>query len=247
MLIAVIGDVHDHQQRLGQVLEWAGRDPVDLALLVGDVGLDPPWDVEGRTTGRADHDASVRRVLGRVVDRLGRPLAFVPGNHDLRDAVEVPRATNCDGRIVEIAGLRIAGFGGAGPTRFGFPYEWREAEADRALRRLLGGGEAPDVLISHSPPGPTTLDRTHRGLHVGSPAVRRWIGRARPRLVVCGHIHEAAGVERVRGVTCLNAGALGEPHGDAIVWLVEWTGNAASSIRSLSRTPDGSVRVREWA
>src|SRR5258705_3479080 len=63
-----------------------------------------------------------------IVSRLDVPLVFVPGNHDpdlvphgelwrpLRvDEPEVgpPGCINADGRVVEVAGLRVAGLGGS--------------------------------------------------------------------------------------------------------------------------------------
>ncbi len=241
--IAVIGDVHDHQERLERVLEPLGRARADLSVLVGDVGKDPPW--LARRVRRRAHDQSVRRVIGRVREALDCPLVFVPGNHDMPDAVEDTAGINCDGRVVELAGLQLAGLGGAGPTRFGFPYEWREDEAEQRLRRMFSAGARTDIFVCHTPPAGTTLDRTYRGRHVGSAAVRRWIESARPKLFVCGHIHEGWGFETVEGVPCLNAGALGEPHGQAIAWIVDWSGGRPAGIRSYRETPEGGTETRE--
>ena len=174
------------------------------------------------------------------------PVAFVPGNHDLPDPACDIDGIDCDGRIAEIAGVRIAGLGGAGPARFGFPYEWGEDEADAALRTLLDGAAPPDIMISHTPPARTSLDRTSSGEHAGSEAVRQWIGSVRPKLFVCGHIHEAWGVERIEGVPCLNAGALGEPFGAEIGWLVRWSNEGPAGIRSFHVSPDGRPSTRDW-
>ena len=54
--IAVLGDVHGEQDRLARVLERVASDPPDLALLVGDVGRDPPWAEPQRRKHRASHD-----------------------------------------------------------------------------------------------------------------------------------------------------------------------------------------------
>ena len=58
--------------------------------------------------------------------------------------------------------------------------------------------------------------------------MRRWIARARPRLFVCGHIHESPGIERLDEVPCVNVGALGEPFGQEIAWIVEWNAGPTS-------------------
>jgi Icc-related predicted phosphoesterase len=53
-----------------------------------------------------------------------------------------------------------------------------------------------DVLVSHSPPK-GLCDRTRAGQKVGCEELRSAVGKIKPQLVVCGHIHEARGVEKV--------------------------------------------------
>ena len=53
-------------------------------------------------------------------------------------------------------------------------------------------------------------DALSDGKHVGSHAVRSWVGEKRPRFVVCGHIHEQAGKQsEVDGVPVIDAGPRG--------------------------------------
>jgi len=240
--LVIFGDIHDQRRRLAAALDLLGGRSADLALLAGDVGLDPPWNSPAREKERAAHDESMLRTVRHVERRLNCPVLFVPDNHDLRDPIGSLDHHNCDRRTVEIAGMRIAGFGGAGPAHFGFPYEWSEEEADTLLKSFLSGREGKlDIFLSHSPPAGCKLDRTMRGEHVGSASVRKWIDRVRPRLFVCGHIHEAWGVEEVEGVTCLNAGALGEPCGQELVWVVEWGERGPERIFSFQK-----MEKREW-
>ena len=112
------------------------------------------------------------------MNALDVPLVFVPGNHDpdlsgyrtsragLTMRAGIPArppwpdgAINADGRVVDVAGLRVAGLGGclrycAGPTstpngsRRGA--RWRCAPGPRWHRLRRGGGV--DLLITHAPP-----------------------------------------------------------------------------------------------
>ncbi len=244
--IILLGDVHDERERLAASLALATPEGADLALLPGDLGLDPPWSEPARRAGRERHDDSVRRVLATIGETLGCPVVFVPGNHDLPDPPADLPAVNADGRVVSAAGLTIAGLGGAGPARFGFAYEWSETDAARRLQRLLPQGAPPvDVLLSHTPPAGSPLDRTARGVHVGSRAVAEAIARARPALFVCGHIHEAWGLETLHGAPSINAGSLGDPHGRVIAWRVDWDGGPRR-VRSLVGRKAAPVEVREW-
>ena len=244
--IVLVGDVHGDRARLERSLALLGDSRADLLLLTGDVGVDPPWHRAQRITHRAEHDASVAAILACAAELCRSPVVFVPGNHDLPDPPPHPQAVNADGRVVEVAGLSIAGFGGAGPTTFGFAYEWTEEEGERRLQESFAGIASPDILLSHNPPAGTALDRTERGPNVGSPAVKRAIAGLRPALFVCGHIHEAWGVEWLDGVPCVNAGGLGEPYGREIVWSVDWDAGPAT-LRSLVRGADGRPRERVWS
>lgn len=244
--IAVIGDIHAERERLDRVLARLAPHEAELVLLVGDIGVDPPWNEPARSAQRAAHDESMHEMIGRVRERLGPHIVFVPGNHDLADPPPGLPAVNCDRRIVEAAGLRIAGLGGAGPGRFGFPYEWEEADVSRVLDELASGPGLLDVALFHAPPNDCRLDLTKRGDHVGSAAVRRFVARARPPLFVCGHIHEAWSVEQVEGGTCLNAGSLGPPHGQDIGWIVRASASGATSIRSIRADAEGTVTETDW-
>lgn len=221
--LAVIGDVHASFARLGRVLDRVATVGVQGVLLVGDLGSNDVGFARDRTpVGDASYRNSVAEVLDRV-RRLGVPVAWVPGNHDLPDigrgadaAEGSPLRGNVDGRVASIAGLKVTGIGGAGPDRFGFCYEW----ADEDIRRRPV--PEADVLLCHCPPRHTPLDAIARGVHVGSQAIRelaeRWRG-----VLVCGHIHEAGGVFRLGDCLCLNAGGLGRPYGADRVGFIEGT------------------------
>ncbi len=219
MKFALIGDVHAHN-RLDEVLRLLSDETWDLCFLPGDLGVDV-WRGD-----RAPHDASVRSTLKKVEEALACPVLFVPGNHDMPDPPKNNYAINIDGLLVKPCGLNVLGLGGAGPEFFGFPYEWTEEEA----ARILGPFVPPvDIFLCHSPPKNTMVDRTLSGEHVGSTAVRAAIERLKPRLFLCGHIHEACGVDRLfvgtdlpSPVPCLNAGALGQPYGQVIAWRIVW-------------------------
>ena len=60
-----------------------------------------------------------------------------------------------------------------------------------------------DVLVSHFPPR-GTLDRAPSGDHIGSVAVREVMRAVAPRVLVCGHVHEAPGVERAGATLVVN-------------------------------------------
>jgi Icc-related predicted phosphoesterase len=99
-----------------------------------------------------------------------------------------------DGRVVDVAGLRIAGLGGSIRYNDG-PNQWTERQQARRMRRVarsaarrrLRDGRGVDVLLTHAPARGVgdAEDPCHRGFDCLHDAVRRM----RPKLLLHGHIH----------------------------------------------------------
>lgn len=151
--------------------------------------------------------------LSYLMDALDVPLVFVPGNHDpdingyrtSRAGLPVqaglpsvppwpPGAVNADRRVVDVAGLRIAGLGGCLRYRYG-PNQYTERQqarrsralARRAARRRRGDGRVVDVLLTHAPPRGVGDgdDLPHRGFRCLQPLT----ARLRTPLLLHGHVH----------------------------------------------------------
>ena len=156
---------------------------------------------------------------------LAVPTLAVPGNCDPRDLPAVLDAlgVNLHGRKSSIAGRTFVGIGGSNPTPFGTPFELSEEEIRSTLSRTM---EAGAILVSHPPPN-GAVDVVYSGEHVGSVAVREAVEKYQPPLVLCGHIHEARGIERIGPTTVVNPGpartghsAVVEINGDVAVELL---------------------------
>jgi Icc-related predicted phosphoesterase len=110
------------------------------------------------------------------------PKLGVRGNHDAADALEVLGVEDLHLRRVEHAGLSFSGFGGSPRYSREGDNEWTEQEAEELLVRL----PAADVLLTHAPPADVNDDPDDR-VHRGSPALRAWVERERPRWLLHGH------------------------------------------------------------
>lgn len=142
--------------------------PIDLVLGCGDLGAE---------------------YLDGLATRYRAPLLFVRGNHDPpRPEGDYPPEADLDGRVMELAGLRIAGLEGAHWYRGG-PQQYREWQMTlKVLRLSLRLHRRPlDILLTHGPPAGVHegTDLAHQGLR----AVRRATERWRPRLLLHGHVH----------------------------------------------------------
>lgn len=152
----------------------------------------------------------VRRILDALAS-LGLPVFFVLGNCDPPEAsnfsteVAIQLETRCE----ICCGLLLTGAGGSTPTPFGTTFERDEEEIVSRISaniRSCGGESKGLYLLVHNPPYGTSLDRTTFGRHVGSRRLKELIETISPTAVQCGHIHEAAGVERIGETVVFNPG-----------------------------------------
>jgi Icc-related predicted phosphoesterase len=104
--------------------------------------------------------------------------------------------------------LGLFGCGGSNLTPFHTPLEYHDEDLGRLLAQAYtGAADAPlQLMVCHTPPHATKLDRLLDGRPVGSPAVRDFIVRHQPHVCLTGHIHESPGVDFLGRSKILNAG-----------------------------------------
>ena len=142
---------------------------VDLVVAVGDL----PWD-----------------YLERLVSLVDAPAVYVPGNHEPLARVCAPEGmVTADDRVIDVAGLRIAGLGGCVAYNGG-SHQFTQAEyverADRIVEQ--SGPEGIDLLLTHAPPsglGDEPDDPSHRGVE----ALHPLIAALTPSWHLHGHVH----------------------------------------------------------
>ena len=196
MRLVCFGDVHlafKAIERLAPVLATA-----DVAVITGDLTFfgDPP-----------DALGVVAAVRAHCPDVLA-----VTGNLDMPWVIDAFRTEGISlhGEGRRFDDLGVFGCGGSNITPMDTPTELEEHE----LRAVLERGHATvadaprRLMICHTPPFDTRLDRLVNGTPVGSPAVRAFIEAHRPDVAIVGHIHESRGVDRVGHTLVLNCGAL---------------------------------------
>jgi hypothetical protein len=167
--------------------------------------------------------------LGYLMNGLDVPLVFVPGNHDpdlsgyrnsragltLRAGLPARApwptgAVNADGRIVDVAGLRVAGLGGcrrygSGPNQYSDRQQARRARSLRhkAAWQRLRDGRRIDVLLTHAPPLGVGdgADPAHRGFA----ALHGLVAGLQPAVLLHGHVLrcDAAAPDRRLGRTAV--------------------------------------------
>lgn len=142
-------------------------------------------------------------VVGPILQRRGRKVYVLPGNHESAGDI----AVLCDKynlndfheQHIEIDGYHVAGLGYSSITPFNTPGEYTEEQFTERLLRFAP--LEPLILLCHAPPKDTPLDRAAPGQHFGSTAIKEFLEKHQPEYFFCGHIHEAAGVETQLGRT----------------------------------------------
>lgn len=158
--------------------------------------------------------ASVHEGLEEAIDALAAIevlTVLVPGNNETEEALREAAsgwngATVLHGGGAEIEGVEFYGLGAGVPVT---PWEWSFDLNDEAATAMLAACPESAVLVLHSPPQ-GHCDEAGDGSHFGSEALLRAIEEKRPRLTVCGHIHESWGCEsRVGDTPVRNLGPKG--------------------------------------
>lgn len=193
--ILFLTDLHGARGYLSALLER--ENDVDLVLLGGDI----------TSFGGAEQAAAMINPLMSAYPAV----RSVHGNVDLPGVLQWLESggLSLHGRGEVLEELGIFGCGGSNPTPMRTPTEYPEP----TIAELMEAGLASvadakiKVLVSHTPPFNTTVDRMFAGKNVGSTAVRDFLQNHPVDVCLCGHIHEAEGIERVGGAMVVNPGA----------------------------------------
>ncbi len=189
-----LGDIHESTSIFSEI--------PDLETAAGVI-------VTGDITNRGT--ASAARSVLAALRRYNPNILAQPGNMDTDDVAAVLQEEGIDlhCRVRELApGLGLMGVGYSKPTPFNTPGEVEEDTLAKWLEQTRAEAANFDKLIVavHEPPGQTKLDMLGNGQHVGSMAVRRFIERTKPELVITGHIHESSGSDTVGETMVINPG-----------------------------------------
>ena len=202
MKILAAADIHGAQYRLNILLGNIERYSPDLVIICGDITQFGPGDV-------------AKNFLNQIpVETLA-----ISGNIDSADvfnAINESKATNIEMKKIVKNGIHFIGISGVNESQtFQFFNE---------NKKLL---DETSVLVSHVPPY-DTQDKIFLGQHGGSKELKKIVDKFKPRLVLCGHIHEDPGYRTIGDTIVVNCsmgkrseGALIEINGDISVKMLD--------------------------
>jgi Icc-related predicted phosphoesterase len=149
--------------------------------------------------------ASVHEGLEETIAALAaieKPTVLVPGNNETAEALREAvvgwsAATVLHGEGATVEGIEFYGLGAGVPIT---PWDWSFDLDDEIAGEMLAACPEGAVLVLHSPPR-GHCDSAGGDNHFGSEALLEAIEKKRPRLAVCGHIHESWGCQSQIGAT----------------------------------------------
>ena len=176
MKILASADIHGAQFRLNLLLKNIDRYSPDLVAICGDITQFGPGEL-------------AKNFLNQIpVDTLA-----ITGNIDSADVgkgIDESKATKIEMKKVVKKGIPFVGIG-------------------RDIRNQLGIIEDKNlidescVVVSHEPPL-GVQDKVFLGKHAGSEIHREIAEKYKPRLWLCGHIHENPGFDKIGNTIVVN-------------------------------------------
>ena len=176
MKILAVADIHGEQYRLNLVLKNIERYSPDLFVVCGDITQFGPWE-----------------LAKNFLDQIPIETLAITGNIDTSEVgkgIDESRATKIEMKRIVKKGIPFVGTNG-----------FDDSQLEVLNKKKLI--DEKSVIVSHVPPY-ETQDKIFLGKHGGSKELREIVDKYKPRLVLCGHIHEDPGVIKVGDTTVVN-------------------------------------------
>jgi len=211
MKILVISDLHANNEQLDKLNEQFGQ--ADAVLFGGDFAeCFKPETGKGALEALCAKHENIYAVLGNC------------DNEQFLEDIE-EQDISVERSLVFHEGLAFAGAGGGskftGKTEFERTEEEILSDFEIVLNSIADTGDKSLwnslIMISHNPPKGEKVDAVNAEIHAGSQMFTDFIKENQPLAVICGHIHEGAGIEKIGETTVINPGSLGET--GSYAWL----------------------------
>jgi len=197
MRILAVSDLHGNLSVADKIARSIKKQGFDLIAVCGDITSFGPVSL-------------AEEILVRFAD-TDVPVFFVPGNCDpanLTDRISLKGVHSLHGSSREVYGIGFMGVGGSTVTPYSTITELSEETLWQLVERAYEGVShlKEIVLISHSPPKKTKLDLTWLDNYAGSSSIRRFLESREINTLLCGHVHEGRGTDRMGKTLLVNVG-----------------------------------------
>ena len=185
MKLFAAADIHGAQYRLNILLSHIETCNPDLVIICGDVTQFGPGE-----------------VAKNFLNQIPVETFAIPGNIDAPEvgaAIHESNATNIHLKRVVKNGLSFVGIGGSVPSPLS-TVKITDNDTKKSIEKIV---DENTVLVTHEPPY-RLQDKVFMGHHAGNQDLRDLIDKCKPKLVLCGHIHEDPGITTSNGTTVVN-------------------------------------------
>ena len=193
--ILAAGDFHGNKGIARKLADLAEKENVDLIILNGDI-------VE---------DNNPHGIIGYFANK-NKKIGIVPGNHESVSTIEmlsgIYNAKNLHDDYLIIGDVGIFGLSG---VTIGFS----SLSEDEIFANLKKNFEKikylpKKIMVTHGHPSGTMMEKFSRFV-AGSEGVKKAIDLLKPDIAICGHVHEAEGIEeRIGSTKLINVGKSGK-------------------------------------
>lgn len=190
MKILAISDIHGNENLINKIKKYS--EEVDAVVYCGDLSANLGSTQDGL------RDAS---KLMATFDEIDKPCVFIRGN---LDGFELNNEYYLASEF-GINGESFVPFESILSTPFGTYREIGEEQMAEELA-LLGNANGK-IIVAHNPPF-GVLDEISSGTNVGSKSILEFIKTNKPKIYLCGHIHEAFGKATVDSTLVLNCASM---------------------------------------
>ncbi len=192
-----LGDIHEEIEHFADIPELQEADGI---IITGDMTI-------------AGGIKEAKPILTAIA-KYEKPILAQIGNMDTAEVTDwlTENGWNIHIEARELTDkVSLFGVGASTFTPFKTPSEFSESDftawLEQGWRKVYNSTHK--VLISHNPPVNTKCDVIGDNIHVGSTAVRQFIEEHQPDICICGHIHEARGIDHIGRTTVINPGNFG--------------------------------------
>ncbi|MET1159986.1 MAG: metallophosphoesterase [Thermoprotei archaeon] len=193
----ILSDIHERKTGLRNIISSV-RDigGIDYVLVAGDI-----THFSGRDRAFA--------ILADIIEELGKPVLFVPGNCDDPSLLSVEEYL--DSQIIGIHNRRycidkyvLFGIGGSNITPFNTLIEWSEEDLRSFIEKVKDVSRENLIVVTHAPIY-GVMDEIN-GEHVGSKVLREFLDKHGAILWITGHLHEYSACTIVNKCLVVNPG-----------------------------------------
>jgi Icc-related predicted phosphoesterase len=184
--ILAFTDLHDSHPALKKVISQAKRS--DIVVCAGDISV---------------FSRGINRLLSKLAD-LNKEVLIIHGNHELPSEIQILCKKYANLHFIHKKTYRLGkylflGYGGGGFGHIDKKFESFIISLKKKAKIKRGDKV---VLVTHAPPFNTVLDQV-MGAHVGNQSILKYVKIIKPKLLICGHIHECENKMQVLGKTLM--------------------------------------------